>query len=273
MVGAIDQDGDGEIELVVEDPRLDGGTVQGWLLDARDQDVDVVVLGRGGATGALVADLDGDGNQEVIVGAPHLADGLVSRLELDPITGTDVLFLGGVPRAIVDVDGDGEPEVIAERGGTHGTISTGSAEATSDLDVDVIFVAGTYAFARDLNGDGVLEIVAGDASASPGADSWVSPVLFVGGEAMTTADVDGDEEPDVVVYDAAASEGAMDPVDALDGGDGDTDVVFVGGAFRGAVDLDGDREAEVVVEDSGGTADTFGEVATTRIAQSTATPT
>lgn len=261
VLGVFDHDGDGEPELVVEDPRRDADTVEGWLLDTGDQDVDLLVVGRGGAPGALLVDLDDDGDLEVVASAPHLADGGVAQLNLDPDnfgdTDFDVLLIGGLPRAILDIDGAGELEVVAERGGTSGTISTGSVEVTTDGDTDVLFLVGTYAFSRDLDEDGVPEIVAGDGGTAAGTISVVAPVVFVGGDPMTSADLDLDGEPELVVYDDTAVEGTMDPLDAFDGGDGDPDVVFVGGIFRGALDIDGDRELELVVEDSGGTADTL----------------
>lgn len=259
VLGGLDQDGDGELELIVEDPRQDAGTAVGWLLDTGDEDVDLVVVGRGGPAGALLVDLDGDGEQEVVASAPHLADGAVARIDLDQDSDQDVLLIGGLPRAYLDIDNDGEREVIAERGGTAGTVSTGSLESPADGDDDVIFLAGTYAFARDLDGNGIPELIAENGAAAAGTLSEVAPVVFVGGTPLTTADLDDDEEPEVVVFDSAAAEGTFDPIDALDGTDGDADVVFVGGAFRGLADIDGDREPELLVEDSGGTANTFGK--------------
>lgn len=257
-VGILDLDLDGEPELVVEDPRRDAGTVEGWLLDTADLDVDLLVIGRGGVTGGLLVDLDGDLDVELVVGAPHLANGQVSRMNLDypADNDADVIFIGGIPRAILDIDGDGEMEVVAERGGTGGTVSYGSVEGTPDADDDILFLAGTYSFARDLDDDGLPEIFAANGAASPGTASVVDQVVFLGGEPRVTADIDNDSELEVIGANPSASQGTMSGLDVLDGVDYDDDVIFVGGQFRGAFDFDHDHEPELVVEDSSADPDT-----------------
>lgn len=257
VLGVLDQDRDGELELVVEDPRLDVGVVQGWLLDTRDQDVDLVVVGRGGASGSLLVDLDHDGDTELVVSSPHLGDGAVKLLDLDQDQDNDVMFIGGVPRAYLDADGDGDLEAIAERGGTPGSVTYGSIESSPDADDDVVFLVGTYQFARDLDDDGIPELIATDGAATAGDIDRVGEVVFVGGQPQLTLDLDGDGELELVATDDTADPGAMAALDVLDGTDVDNDVIFVGEVFRGAFDVDGDGEPELVIEDSEADADTF----------------
>ena len=242
LAGVVDVDRDGELELVVDDPSLDRGTFEGWLLDNRDGDVDLVVRGTGGDSGLLTADLDGDGEVELIARDPLAADVAFEDLdggESPPDGDVDVLFAGGRPRAAVDIDGDGEPEVVAEKvSGPVASVDLLDGVGGDDGDVDVVFVRGSYRFAADLAGDLLPELIFRNPSAAPGSVSADGPVLFLGGEPRTVADLDGDGD-----FELIADSTGLAPGLATLSPEG---VLFLGGAFIGLADLDGDGENEVL---------------------------
>jgi hypothetical protein len=250
--GLLDYDGDGEIELVVEDPSRASGTVEGFAIDQNDDDIDLLVVGKGGAVGALFVDLDGDGELEVVVHEPNLSAGASTLQDLgepgadgDP----DVVFAGGIPRALLDLDGDGELEAILERTGTAGTVTTVDL-SPADGDPDLVFVVGAFAFGADTDGDGASEAIVAKTGATPGSVAVVAPgVIFVGGLPMAVGDFDGDEEMEVAVQVPSADPDALN-FSGIDS-DGDADIAFFGGDFRGVVDLDADLEHEIVVEAAG----------------------
>lgn len=254
VAGVLDVDLDGENELLVDDPSRDRGVFEGWLLDNRDLDVDLVVRGTGGDAGMLVADLDGDGENELVARDPLHPDADFKDLdngELPPDGDAEVVFLGGRPRALVDLDDDGEPEVVAELvSGPNGTLVALDGVAGEDGDDDVLFVRGTYQLAADLDGDRQPELAFTYPGLAPGSVSRSGQVLFLGGTARTAADLDGDGQLELV----AESPGLAPGFSSLSA----PGVVFLGGSFLGLADLDGDGEEEVLAISPTQAAGTYG---------------
>lgn len=255
IAGLADVDADGELELVVDDPSRDRGVFEGWLLDNRDFDVDLLVRGTGGDGGLLLADLDGDLENELVTRDPLSPDGAFEDLdnaEFPPDGDADVVFVGGRPRAVLDLDDDGEPELVAELvAGPSGMVVARDGVAGDDGDDDVIFVRGTYHFAADLDGDGRPELFfTPQTAAAAGSVVRNGQVLFLGGQPRTVADVDGDGRLELVAENASLPAGFSSQVAP--------GVVFLGGSFLGLADLDGDGELEILATSTSQAPGTYG---------------
>jgi hypothetical protein len=253
IAGLVDVDRDGEPELLVDDPSRDRGSFEGWLLDNRDGDVDLVVRGIGGDDGLFTADLDGDGEPELVARDPLSADVAFEGLDGGESPGdgdADVVFIGGRPRAALDIDDDGEPEVVAENlSGPVATVDLLDGVGGDDGDVDVVFVGGSYRFSADLADDLIPELIFRHPSAAPGSVSTVGPVLFLGGEPRTVADLDRDGDLELI-----ADSEELAPGLATLSPEG---VLFLGGTLLGLADVDGDGEDEVLAISSALAAGTY----------------
>ena len=234
---AVDLDGDGELEIVVDDTSGTAGTVITRDLGDVDTDDDVVFVGTaGGGAVVAVADLDGDGEQEVAAEISTLAPGTVFTRDLgDADTDSDVIFVGGEIAGLVDLDFDGEQELVAGDPTSDQTVVTRDLSDV-DTDNDVVFIGiqggGTISCAVDLDGDGEREVLV------------ESPTLS-GGTAVTRDLGDADTDDDVVFAGVAAptcvddsfDDGTLDPSWSTD--------------FIGDADLGGAVEAGGVLQLSG----------------------
>jgi Bacterial Ig-like domain (group 3)/FG-GAP-like repeat len=147
-------------------------------------------------TPLAVADLNGDGipdilaaagdGQTVLMGGPGLSFG-TPRHYAQAVVGYDVSFLATYQSQILDVNGDGIPDVVSA--GPNGIyISYGHAEGTfgSAPAYEATEVIG-YATIADFNGDGIPDIVAtGDAniklSLGNGDGTFAEPVAAPNGD-------------------------------------------------------------------------------------------
>lgn len=192
--------------------------------------------------------------------------GLVNNPPVMELLATEIL---GDPLP-VDLDSDGEFEVVVEDiGRTASTISVHSIPG-GDADGDVVFVGvdsgGLFYDSVDLDSDGEAEAIVTDPALAAGTlltaqmpDADSDPdVVFIstagGGVIIGAADLDGDGEKEIVVSAPDLAPGAVVSAQ-IPGADTDPDVVFVGttlGAEGRFVDLDFDGEQEVVFENHQG---------------------
>jgi subtilisin family serine protease len=233
-----DVDGDGTAEIVAAGYQhvtvlgVDGAMRPGWPL-----------VFPGFAQSPAVADLDNDGKKEIVFTVPSLSLGGQSELQVRSFDGQirpgwprllpGAHYFGAVPEpAIVDLDGDGMPEIVI--GAHDSTVQAfhGDGKAAAGWPQSTIGVgqlthffapAGAHSAAvGDLDGDGEPEVVVGIDSLYEGNEladylyAWHGDGRLLGGwpvrlarpRAVTTlepgftapvlADVDGDGHADVV---------------------------------------------------------------------------
>jgi hypothetical protein len=131
-----------------------------------------------------------------------------------------------VDQVMVDVNGDGKPDLIAAGDGTNGNMlavllnTTGTGAPTPSFAAKQDFTAGnpfSGATAADVNGDGKPDLIAADDgnnavevllnTTAKGASvaSFAAPLTFAAGyrpKTVVTADVNGDGKPDLIAADA-----------------------------------------------------------------------
>lgn len=253
-----DLNGDGRNDIVLADETANAGRVVVLLQDGTaiaHFGTPIALSTVDAVAGVTVGDLNGDGKPD-IVAATADANGnnghAVVFLQDAANPGTFLAastFAGGAqPTAvkIVDIDGDGLPDIVASNAGpgTDGIGSAGVSVLLQDGANPGTFLAPvTYAtqsssdalVVADLNGDGKPDIVTANLGPSPTGSVSVllqdptrpgvllSPVSYAGfGEPLGVAvgDIDKDGRPDIVVADgttatvmlqSATSAGAFQP--------------------------------------------------------------
>jgi len=233
--------------------------------------------------GPTLVDLDNDGKLEVIVGvkadqSPNLTPGKVFiwRADGTPLPGWPVETLGAVygGASVGDIDGDGQPEIVAGDFHQEGDVTYGGRVYAWNLDGSVVpgfkdgvVVSGTIFFPPalvDIDGDGKMEIVALTYSGGEnihvlrgdGSTAWV---VSAGGNAYSSpaiADVDGNSVLDIVVLTA----GYLGALAAKDGSEiwsvsaeNETGAGGTNWSSPAVGDLDGDGRPEITFSYSYGT--------------------
>ncbi len=183
-VGVEDIDGDGHVDLVVDDRTRRGLVVLRGLGDgAFETSGTLIEVGGDPYRGFAIGDLNGDGRLDLVTPNPKEVGVLVG-------TGSEsIVFHRASPLpnsspfavAIADINGDGFPDVIAssERGGSHVRVFLGDGHVVFREADDSPFRMTSGAkdiTVGDVNGDGVEDVL---------ISSWSSDVLFVLGGAAT----------------------------------------------------------------------------------------
>lgn len=273
--------------LVLDSPLTTGLDTPTWWVDGEGQ-----AIGTGLALGV---DHDRDGAEDIVIGcascAPDSAEQGVVSIQTLGAAGSSV-FAGDVAElvgdeaerlgerlAVVDVDGDGFPELFlsSELEGLrrwNGPVVGNLDESTSDKEYNVGDPGGDYALSLadvgDLNGDGAAELgvgeptlhsgsvngtvsVYGDSSydrltiggaGDHGLGTWVRAaggMVVVGIRDMGTAVFDGTTSGSLELEDAVAAMAVEDPAAAL-------------AIAAGIGDADGDGIEDAVVPEEGPTA-------------------
>lgn len=297
-----DVNGDGVAELAVGAPNhvgVDGAAGRVQLLSGADGAVLWTVDGEAGdRLGYALADagdVDGDGIHDVVIGAPgtdmnagalRLRSGIDGSVLLDIPSPEPGAFLGAAVAGAGDLNGDGQPDVIAgaERAdGTDQQANGGVVWAFRGGGGTVLWEArgdagarlgSATAFVGDLDGDGVPDpfVGASDAGAEnvgaarvlDGSDGTVRFTLAPDGDGRdfgrffvaSAGDVDGDATPDLYVGDfgavaAGAGAGRVHIYAGADGAPLETiDGAGPGEGFgpgRGAGDVDFDGVPDLIV--------------------------
>jgi|GEM_PF-1528061 len=221
----LDLDGDGDLEIVVASEQSmrvyhhDGSLYPGWPRNASQN-----------FTAAAIADLNGDDIPEIVAGTYLAAGSPTGEIhawdrEGNVLPGFPFQTAGSVkaPPAIGDVDGDGEPEIVAGAWNQ----SEGSLDPLYVLNANGQLEPGWPRAASynrlsspslgDLDGDGAQEIVVGGLQATPiyqnevfvfrgnGSDfpGWpvvmnLSPAGNINSSPII-GDIDDDDTPEIVV--------------------------------------------------------------------------
>jgi hypothetical protein len=232
---AADVDGDGKLDLVLEDYNANRAVVlrnlsTPGILTTNSFGAPVYFPVGPGPSGVAVQDLDGDGKPEIVTanyGGTTVSVlrniGTMGSLTTNSFAPAVSFTVGPTPVnvMIADVDGDGKADVVTVNNGSSSramsvlrNLSTlgNIAFATN---VDFPGLASSYSLATgDLDGDGKLDVVVGSQqsgqavsvfrnTSTPGSittSSFAAHVDFAGGGWVNTVaigDLDGDGKPDV----------------------------------------------------------------------------
>jgi len=160
-LAAADLDGDGSLDLVAAEGQGDGASVS-WGGGDGTFDAPVALPVDGWCAAVAVDDFDADGRLDAIVGcegaSPKLAiiRGAAARGFEDADSIDDGVVTG---LASVDVDQDGDPDVVAASG-TALVVWTNDGAGTFTRELDLVAGDATRVFATDLDGDGATDLAA-----------------------------------------------------------------------------------------------------------------
>ena len=197
-----------------------------------------------GQGAVALGDIDNDGIQEIVA----LTSSTVKAFEhtgalkwVSPSIAGSIYGTSDAP-AIADMDGDGEPEIIAGKAILRG--SNGSIRGIGSHGRGGSSNVGTTAFAADIDADGIMEVVTGNALYTPdGATIWYNGQ---GDGYVAAADFDQDGQGEIVVMNAGTVR-----LQDTDGSMMWSANIQNAGAYYGGpptvADFDGDGEPEIGV--------------------------
>lgn len=167
--------------------------------DGQKEVLSIDQQGVTGSSGLAAGDIDGDGLVEIIAFA---AGGVVKAFENDgslkwtsPNLSGHVLSFHIAAPAIADLEGDGDPEIIAGRAilNSDGTLRGAGAYGTGT------WLYGSASFAADiLNDDGIQEVIVGNAIYNADGEAYWYNRQPDGYPAIADFDLDGQAEIIVV---------------------------------------------------------------------------
>jgi len=198
-VVAHDLDRDGYSELLF--PALSGAegppTIPLYWGSAKGFADEPTALPASASLTAAIGDVDGDGWDDIVLPAFHGHESLVVWNGPAGLEGTDVLFegVGFADALVVDLDGDGDQEVVLGRRYDEGASPGHSVVLYQNGQVDTLPTGSvTWLGAADVDADGLDELLVSNLASGPqvfradgtvvelpGAGSW-GPVLAVGAE-------------------------------------------------------------------------------------------
>jgi hypothetical protein len=287
-VAVADLNGDGRPDVVVTNYRgaSNGDGLVGVLLgngDGTFQAVQSYDAGWYGASSVTVADVNGDGKADVIFAIPGGAsnDGGEAGVLLgngDGTFRTARLFgsggwsTGEVAVVVVDVNGDGKPDLVMENGCSldpsghdcgDGTVGVLLGNGDGTFQTAVAYDSGgqypTTMTVADLNGDGKPDVLMTSFMAFLGENFWGVTVLLNNGDGafntaiymtgsqptgLAVADMNGDGKADIVT--------AGSTVNVLLGNGDGTFILHPGSTSSGGTspavaDINGDGKPDVLV--------------------------
>lgn len=234
---------------------LDGDGTERWSLSGWD-----------GGSGVALADIDGDGVTD-IVGVSSAGTVQAVRADGSPLWSSPGRPATNYAQATVaDIDGDGQPEVIADNVVIDG--ATGAVRFTLPTPQQRYRLPAV----ADLDRDGTQEIIVGNRVYDhQGALLWTSPVSGNYGHWSAILDFDGDPEAEVamvgngrlVLHDtdgtilinvAAGSGQPGAPCVADFTGDGEAEIAWASSNTMNVYRLDGTRVWTAPINDSSGLA-------------------
>ena len=272
-VFAADVDGDGDLDVLSASAAIDGKIAWYQNIDgAGTFGPQQVITLLDVAQTVSAADVDGDGNLDVLSGStgtspPHIAwyentDGAgvfgPPNSIWDPLPGVTSMF-------VVDVDGDGDPDVLSAKGNTDeiywhentdGAGTFGSQQLITSLADNLNSVIGA-----DVDGDGDTDVLSAsefddkiawyentDGAGTFGSQQVIS-ILADAAKAVFAADLDGDGDTDalsasdidnkIAWYENTDGTGTFGPQQVIS-----TEALDARSVF--AADLDGDGDLDVL---------------------------
>ncbi|MFH1861244.1 MAG: T9SS type A sorting domain-containing protein [bacterium] len=217
-----DLDGNGDLEIIVPSSTT---------MRVYNHDTSVFpgfpVSGAHDLTAAAVGDLEGDGDLEIVAGS-FVASGSASDYVYawhhngSPVSGFPVTTAGSVkvPPALVDLDGDGTLEIVADCWSQTGTdflyVWSHMGQPEPGWPLNIAYIRLSSPSVADLDGDGDLEIIVGGMSSSPPGEKVYAyhhdatpvagfPVVLPNSSygnvnsTCTVGNIDGDDYPEIVI--------------------------------------------------------------------------
>ena len=220
-----------------------------------------------GVGGHAVGDVDGDGEPEVVAFDDSLCVVAYSASGVKEWTSSFCSSTSMYPQAVIaDLNGDGGPEVVTDKGILDGR--TGALVAS--LSIDTFDVPYTMPAVGDIDLDGIQEIVLGNkVFSSDGSVEWSTSVSGDYGHWSVIINADADSEAEVAMVasgmltifehdgtvkysSSAGSNGASPPCAADFDGDGETEIAWASQGTFHVFDLDGTEVWQTAVFDFSG---------------------